>query len=252
MKTMIVVAHLDDETICCGGLLKQISDKVKKPIKYLTDVNLNNNTKNQVDDLNKFSIFDYLNDQNNYKLPDDITLAQPFSSPFKTTTIYYSAEIVDARVVALCKGRDKDNSKKRSEVFREIIYSDLKFGYCINDYYDLELERYKISDIADFIQDEIKEYKPDRIIVPSEYDLHQDHVIVSKASKIAARNLVPELLEMFNPCTKILKENYFDTSLNIRYEHKYKIECCKKYTTEKIDTSKIQKKEYFKTIWREL
>lgn len=271
MKTLFVMPHLDDEVICCGGLLKQISDKAKQPIRYLSDINFNNG-----DEEKGLNIFNYtnnlsdsfdhvlerINDQSKYKLPDDIHFERYqddskenlfFYHPnkYSTTTINYNVVIDDARIVILCKGRNDENFNERFKVFKQFM-NQLNFGYCVNDYYDLGLEKYKLSDIADFILDEIKEYKPHRVITSSEYDLHQDHVIVSKACKIASRNIVPELLEAFNPCTKIVQEHYFDTSLNIRNQFKYKIEMCKKYASEKINIDDIKTKEYFKTVWREL
>lgn len=188
MKTMVVVAHLDDETICCGGLLIQSS---------------------------------------------------------------HQEDFQEVMVLVMCKGRNKKNSLKRYKAFTKIADS-LGFSYAIYDNWDLTLDTKMIPEISEAIRGEIKRFRPQRIIVPSEYDLHQDHLVVSRAGKIASRNLVPELLEMYNPCSKPLRENYFDTALDITHEIQQKVKLLGLYTTEKIDTSEFPTKEYFKTIWREL
>lgn len=250
MKYLFVMPHLDDEMICCGGFLKKLFDKNKEFLNAVSNSNASSIEQiNCIGDIGchdpyiGFNFLDNSDNSNNLK-------NQNFYHRHTFTNIDVNV-FNEVRIITLCKGRDMENSKSRIKVFADLM-NELNFDYFVYNYFDLSLERYNLADIADVILNEIRVFNPQVLITSSEYDLHQDHVIVSKACKIAAREVVPEFYEAFNPYTKILKEHYFDTSILIKNELKYKILSCKKYSTEKIKTKRFTQFEYLKTIWRSM
>jgi len=167
MKTLVVVAHLDDETFGLGGTLLKLCKE----------------------------------DPNNVK------------------------------VLVFCKGRNRSNSEIRMENFYD-IFSQLGCIGVICDNYDLTLHERPLHELADIISDHIGRFDPDTVICTGIDDIHQEHEIVSRATRIACRphtTNVKELLEFKIPGSST--ENY-NIAVDITDELPDKIELCNKYITE--------------------
>lgn len=165
MKTLVVVAHLDDETFGLGGTLLRLCKK----------------------------------------------------DPY------------DVKIVSLCSGRKGSNKKIRMGSFYKVL-KHLGCNSLVYDFDDLTLESERLSEIADIIHTEIEIFKPERVICPSIDDLHQDHVVVSKASRIACRNpKVKYLMEFKIPGSST---SNFNIGVNIESVLEEKIEMCSYYKSE--------------------
>jgi LmbE family N-acetylglucosaminyl deacetylase len=188
MRTLIVVAHLDDETIGMGGSLLKMCK----------------------------------------------------SNP------------LNIRILVLCKGRDEKNSSSRLQAFAK-IQNELKCQIVVEDFYDMELDGVHLKEITKIIEGEMNDHSPDIVFTVSENDLHQDHQLVSKATKIACRperSSVKELYEFEIPGCQPFNSTYYDTTVDITAVLFEKIRLCKLYDTEKLP--KLGDFERFKTIFRRI
>ncbi|HEX3045491.1 MAG TPA: PIG-L deacetylase family protein [Bacillota bacterium] len=77
------------------------------------------------------------------------------------------------------------------------------------------------------IEDFICDFKPDVVLTHSEFDLHQDHVAVHKATLRAARNIStvlcyesPYVTQKFNPTLFIQVEDYIGIKFRSVWEHR--------------------------------
>lgn len=158
----------------------------------------------------------------------------------------------DVCLLSLCHGRDDKNRELRLEAASQIA-NMLKYQMVVYPHYDMELEKLLMKDVTKIIEKTIADFKPDRIFTVSEADIHQDHQIVSKAVKIAARpsrTSVKEIYEFKTPGGQPYGEVYFDTINKLSDEEfKTKKELAEKYTSEKLPA--FEDKEYFRTIYRE-
>lgn len=185
-RTLIVVAHLDDETFGMGGTLYKLCKESPK----------------------------------------------------------------DVKVVALCEGRDEQNTNERTFAFAK-IQDKLKFKLSVYSYKDMELEMVPLKEITQIIENEIEMFAPKRIFTLNENDIHQDHRIVSHATKIAARptrTSVEEIYEFKTPGCEPYSSTFFDTVHNIQDVIQIKYWMCEQYNTEK--QPELENKEYFKTVYR--
>lgn len=170
MRTLIVGAHLDDETFGLGGTLIKIC-------------------------------------QEN---PDDV------------------------QILTLCKGRDERNNYEREDALYEIV-TGLGCAATICDYNDLTLESQPLNELADIISEHIRRYKPERVICTCIDDIHQDHVVVSRATRIACRpssnSSVKELLEFKIPISSDFVD--FNIAVDISDVVLEKEVLCSHYTSER-------------------
>jgi LmbE family N-acetylglucosaminyl deacetylase len=167
LKTLVVVAHLDDETFGLGGTLLKLCKE----------------------------------DHNNVK------------------------------VLVMCKGRDRENAEIRMENFYE-IFTRLRCVGVICDNYDLTLHEKPLNVLADIISDHIRRFEPDTVICTGIDDIHQEHGIVSRATRVACRphtTNVKELLEFKIPGSST--EDY-NIAVDITDELPEKIDLCGRYVTE--------------------
>lgn len=175
MKTLIVVAHMDDETFGLGGTLKLMCNENPEQVK----------------------------------------------------------------IVVMCNGREGVNKAERQLAFYKNIK---KLGcYCkVYEFDDLTLENQQLSYIADLISWEIDVFKPEKIICNCGDDIHQDHEIVSKATRIACRpasSSIKQLLEFKIPSSSPA-ESLFNIAVDIKSVLKDKIDMCCGYKSElKEDTN---------------
>ena len=157
------------------------------------------------------------------------------------------------KIVSICRGRNKENSAKRVSAFNKVIQK-LKCENYIHYYYDMELDTERLKNITKVIEEQIFEFEPDIVITNSENDIHQDHKIISHATKIACRpsrnNRIKEILEFKIPDSEPFSSTYFDTKVDISDVILDKNELCMYYDTERLP--EIQNFEYFKTIYRRL
>jgi LmbE family N-acetylglucosaminyl deacetylase len=156
----------------------------------------------------------------------------------------------EVKVVSLCCGRDKQNSQARLGAFLE-IQKMLGFDFAVHDYFDMELELFPLREINRILENHIDLFKPQRIFTLSENDLHQDHQIVSKATKIAARPSrtgVEEIYEFQTPGSEPFTATYFDTVNDVKKAIVMKRWMMDQYTTEK--RPQVTFDEYFKTVYK--
>ena len=138
----------------------------------------------------------------------------------------------DVKILTFCKGRDERNYEEREDALFEIV-TGLGCSATICDYYDLTLENESLSGLADTISDHIRRFKPERVICNSIDDIHQDHVVVSKATRIACRpfnqSTVKSLYEFKIPGSS---EGEFNIAVDISDVIADKLALCELYTTE--------------------
>lgn len=169
MKTLIVVAHMDDETFGLGGTLSKMCNEN----------------------------------------PQEVC------------------------VVVMCDGREGINKTERRSAFYENIRK-LGCSCRVYNFDDLTLERHQLSHIADMIRWEVDVFKPERVICNSIDDIHQDHEIVSKATRIACRpynSSIRSLLEFKIPSSSPA-ESLFNISVDISDVLKEKTDMCYEYKSE--------------------
>ena len=156
------------------------------------------------------------------------------------------------KVVSLCQGRDDENAKARLEAMAK-IQDELQFGIVVYPNYDLELDGVHLKAITKIIEDEIDDFQPERVFVVPETDIHQDHQIVSKATKIAcrpSRTSVKELYEFQIPGSEPYTSSHFETINRVNDVFNLKQSYSEYYTSEKVPT--LERVEKFRTIYREM
>lgn len=170
-------------------------------------------------------------------------------------TIYRMCQTnpLDLKILIMCQGRDTGNALERLTSMAK-IQGSLQFQVVVQPYYDLELEYAPLKEITKIIEREIKDFNPERVFTVSEDDIHQDHKIVSHATKIACRperTNINELYEFKIPGSQPFTSTYYDTLVNLTdEEYKMKIQMAEMYQTENLP--KFNTSEYFKTIYRKL
>ena len=109
--------------------------------------------------------------------------------------------------------------------------------------------------ISNRIELEINNFQPNKVLIPSENELHQDHKLVNHICKVASKpsrhNFIQEILEYSVPESEQFSATYYDTVLELSdEEHKLKKLNADKYSTEYIP--QIPNSEKFRTIFRRL
>jgi LmbE family N-acetylglucosaminyl deacetylase len=93
----------------------------------------------------------------------------------------------DLKILSFCNGRKMmQNKRDREDAFERVI-TDLGCIGVWSEYDDLSLPQQPLSRLADTVAEHIQRHKPEHVICTSEDDIHQDHVMVSKATRIACR-----------------------------------------------------------------
>ena len=185
MRTLIVGAHLDDETFGMGGLLYDLCEQNAK----------------------------------------------------------------DVMVLTFCHGRDQANSEARKAA-AATIQSKLGFRHEILGYHDMELELELTKNLTRYIEDAIDGFKPHRVFTVSENDIHQDHKIISNATKIACRPERTDIREIFEfriPGSEPYTSSHYDTIYKTKYMG-HKTWMIGQYKTE--NQPKPEYTEYFRTVYR--
>lgn len=148
----------------------------------------------------------------------------------------------------MCIGRYLKDKNIRNEVHSEIS-KELGIRDIFGGVTDLCLEGEKTSDIVDTIYDSIIKINPDVILIQSEEDLHQDHVILSMTSKIAIERYIRDSKRSKIKVIEVLHTSMFnrgDDFLVVELNddtYLRKKELCSRFFTEKLDP---KRHEYFR------
>lgn len=167
MRTLIVVAHLDDESFGLGGTITKMC-------------------------------------QEN---PDNV------------------------KILSFCRGR-RGQTEEREQAFFDVVTELGCIGvYC--EYNDLTLGGVPLNELADIISDHIRRFQPERVICNAIDDIHQDHVVVAKAARIACRpfnqSTVKSLYEFKIPGSSV---GVFNIASDISGYVSEKMELCELYESE--------------------
>lgn len=156
----------------------------------------------------------------------------------------------NVKVKVLCDGRDEANSRARVGAFLE-IQKMLGFKWSLHGYRDMELEMVPLKELTNLIEWEIDMFKPERVFTLSENDIHQDHKIISRATKIASRptrSCINEIYEFKTPGSEPFSASYFDTVNDVKKALQMKRWMFDQYTTE--HKPPIEVDEYFRTVYK--
>jgi len=139
------------------------------------------------------------------------------------------------KVLSICNGRDIENKIERQTSFMNNM-NKLGCSCSVLGYDDLSLPDKPLHVLSDQIKEEIDKFEPERVITNSISDIHQDHVITSKATRIACRpykSNVKVLQEFKIPCSS--GDDTFNIAVDITGVINEKIEMCCLYQTELCD-----------------
>jgi len=143
-------------------------------------------------------------------------------------------------IYVMCKGRDKKNSDERLKVIFN-LYKHKNIDIIVDEYYDLTLNQEPYNIIADKIRKTIIENNIDTVYTNA-MDLHFEHCIINKCTKVASRNIIKKLYEIYIPVSSDIKQ--FTSEYIVKIDLKEKIKACQKYKTE-INKNTINKIKRF-------
>ena len=149
--------------------------------------------------------------------------------------------------LVFCNGRGQDGIERRK--VHEYCSKVLEVSDKFLNYKDLTLYIQSVPEISDIIYNEIKECKPQCILIPSESDLHQDHKFLSQTSKIAIQRYIRDFQVKSLTCIEVHSPNLFSNLRSFKQYHLTqeefinKCELLKLYTTEKLQPLEY---EYFR------
>ncbi len=135
------------------------------------------------------------------------------------------------KIVSLCKGRNGQTREREDSFFGVINKLGCIGTHC--SYYDLTLESILLSELSDIISDHIREFEPVRVICNAIDDIHQDHQVVSRATRIACRpfiqSTIKSLYEFKIPGSS---QGTFNIASDISNVITEKLKLCELYKTE--------------------
>ena len=140
-------------------------------------------------------------------------------------------------VLMLTKGeKGGDPNIRISETYASLKILKLN-NIIFGDFPDTNIFSY-LTDVINFIENYVKNFKPDRVYTTSKHDRHQDHIATSIATIAACRNVsqilayeTPSSLNSFKP----------DTFVDIEDTLKYKVKALQSHNTqEKKNYTKIE------------
>ncbi len=122
----------------------------------------------------------------------------------------------EIKVIVLCHGRGTDDIQPRLKTFKDNMQR-INVECTVFKYFDLTLEKEDLTTIVNDIQLQLIYFQPEAVYCTSEDDLHQDHQIVSKATRIACRPTsefsVKQLYEYYIPASS--DWNFQSTQWNV-------------------------------------
>lgn len=157
-------------------------------------------------------------------------------------------------VLVLSSGQDYEKS-----IFRRKTCCDILNGFELDSYSigmfeacSFDEQRAKISKRIELA---VEIFTPNKILIPCEYELHQDHKLINHLCKIASKPSrhphINEIIEYSVPESEQFSSTYYDTILNLtQLEYDLKIIDAYKYSTEYIPN--IPNSEKFRTLFRRL
>jgi len=157
-------------------------------------------------------------------------------------------------VLVVSTGNNKKNSDIRIMQCESILSKHKITFELLNIAYSCNLAQSRAR-LAAVIEEEIKTFKPNKVLIPNSNDLHQDHKLVNELCKIASKpkrhKYIEEILEYCVPESEEFSATFFDTELQLtNNEHIRKVSDANIYSTEYIPF--LPKTEKFKTIYRRL
>ena len=99
-------------------------------------------------------------------------------------TIHKLSKNNDVKIIIMCSGTIISNPTARAEILNK--YSNLEVSVAVLNNYDLELEKYTLSENIKQISHIVSAYEPDIVFTHSK-DSHPDHNIVSEMMDVICR-----------------------------------------------------------------
>jgi len=97
-------------------------------------------------------------------------------------------------IVILSAGEKGATEDRRLEAMKSA--KTLKAYLFLHDLPDTKID---VCDAIEVLEERIREFQPDTILTMSEVDTHQDHQVVSRATKVAARDTLCTILSYISP-----------------------------------------------------
>jgi len=158
----------------------------------------------------------------------------------------------NVKVLTFCKGRNDKNSQDRLSAHHQVM-NELGFTSVVLSHYDMELDTLHMKDITKVIEEVVDEFCPFMVFTNCSDDIHQDHVIVSTATKIAvrpSRSKVQSLYEIQISDSQPYEHTYFDCVNDTSDVYTTTQRLFRLYSSE--NTPIVETTERFKTIFTNL
>jgi len=156
-------------------------------------------------------------------------------------------------IIIFSSGNDPISEKFQSVICDEIL-EKFNITYLILDFKACYFNNVR-DKLSKIIEGSVNNFKPNKILMCGDFELHQDYKTINHLCKIASKtkihNFIKEIYEYSVPESEQFSSTYFDTVLQLSpKEMMEKLQDVNKYTTEYLPT--IPNCEFFRTVFRRL